>query len=1142
MLQRAAKNAYSWWWASHIRTKQSKWLDQNIRDMEEKVDYILKIIDGDGDSFARRAEMYYRKRLELLNFVEDTFRNYRALAERYDHLSRDLQTANRTIASVFPEKVQISMFDEDGEGFLTGGSAAPPEQWSNDMPAAPNLTIPKIVSMMKKKSDKPSKVMTKKGLLKFSADDDANFNANATAGSGLNKDEALLEIDNLQKQILAVQTEREFVKSSYEHQIGKYWEFENQVSEMQAKVNRLQDEFGIGTNIEDEEARSLMTCTALKSCRETLERLQQQQEQSNEAAKTESQKLHNAKLKFESIVKALTANQTIRHKVSVDLNEESKKLEQKLESSHLESSKIKEDSEFCTSTSFTVSELAEKVDDAVEKVIGLEISASSQNAYLNRLKTEADELLVQLNQVEEEKEALVKDSEDASKKIRELEEKLKRVMKLEQTINDQSSHLQTHFSDANSTLDGLSVKLKTVQPDEEVDDSSYSSCSDVDSQSEFQVHGNDEVEKQCGPYPISPKMADQNIELSDKRDTDAYDSTFRSPDVNLSDLSTKDPPSTINDNKNDFNSPPKGPKSDAHVNFADTTISAVLGGAETGMKQQRDDFPDQGTSLAKREHADSISDILGDEVTEEKLKKGSYPDQDTATAKREHTDSISGIGGDEVPREKFKKGGGHPDQENLQDPRTRKEGEETDTEYDQPNWRELFLNGLDEREKVLLEEYITALRNYKEAKMKHNEAEKKRRASHFQYVIQIKVLKSSIASKDAEIQSLKKKLNSAQENHVETRKSNENITKSSSLPTAEKKSLDEYMKSLLQLIDVPTSKDAPVREEAKHSEETSISNTKGDDDEVDVKIANLDEPQTFSTIDKVDVKIANLDEPRTFSTIDEVDVKIANLDKPQTFSTIDEVDVKITNLDEPQTFSTIDAVDVKIANLDEPQTFSTIEEKIRMDIDDLLEENIEFWLRFSTSLHQVKKFQTSVEDLQAELQKVREKNKQEGSSKPPSLLSDIRPIYKHMKEIKTELFLWLEHSSVLKEDLKHRLSSLTNIQDEVTKLSLAGTNKEEIQLTTYQATKFQGEILNMKHENNKVANELKSGSECVEKLQADVKTTLSKLEKELGIKSERGSNSKIPVTSFLFGMKLKKQMPTNILSRVSPAIMQKPTK
>jgi len=31
MLHRAATTAYSWWWASHIRTKQSKWLEQNLQ-------------------------------------------------------------------------------------------------------------------------------------------------------------------------------------------------------------------------------------------------------------------------------------------------------------------------------------------------------------------------------------------------------------------------------------------------------------------------------------------------------------------------------------------------------------------------------------------------------------------------------------------------------------------------------------------------------------------------------------------------------------------------------------------------------------------------------------------------------------------------------------------------------------------------------------------------------------------------------------------------------------------------------------------------------------------------------------------------------------------------------------------------------
>ena len=83
--------------------------------MEEKVQSTLKIIDDDGDSFAKRAEMYYKRRPELVLFVEESFRAYRALAERYDHLSKDLQSANRTIATVFPERVHYAMEDEDDE-------------------------------------------------------------------------------------------------------------------------------------------------------------------------------------------------------------------------------------------------------------------------------------------------------------------------------------------------------------------------------------------------------------------------------------------------------------------------------------------------------------------------------------------------------------------------------------------------------------------------------------------------------------------------------------------------------------------------------------------------------------------------------------------------------------------------------------------------------------------------------------------------------------------------------------------------------------------------------------------------------------------------------------------------------------------
>lgn len=45
---------------------------------------MLKLIEEDGDSFAKKAEMYYQKRPELISHVEEFYRMYRSLAERYD--------------------------------------------------------------------------------------------------------------------------------------------------------------------------------------------------------------------------------------------------------------------------------------------------------------------------------------------------------------------------------------------------------------------------------------------------------------------------------------------------------------------------------------------------------------------------------------------------------------------------------------------------------------------------------------------------------------------------------------------------------------------------------------------------------------------------------------------------------------------------------------------------------------------------------------------------------------------------------------------------------------------------------------------------------------------------------------------------
>jgi chromosome segregation ATPase len=58
-------------------------MDRNVRQM-------MKLIEDNGDSFAQKAEMYYQKRPELISLVEEFYRGYRSLAERYEHVTGEL--------------------------------------------------------------------------------------------------------------------------------------------------------------------------------------------------------------------------------------------------------------------------------------------------------------------------------------------------------------------------------------------------------------------------------------------------------------------------------------------------------------------------------------------------------------------------------------------------------------------------------------------------------------------------------------------------------------------------------------------------------------------------------------------------------------------------------------------------------------------------------------------------------------------------------------------------------------------------------------------------------------------------------------------------------------------------------------------
>ena len=933
---------------------------------------VLKLIEEDGDSFAKRAEMYYKKRPELINFVEESYRAYRALAERYDHISTELQNANNTIASVFPEQVQFAM-DEEDEDASTGIPKKFPEVSKSNVPKVPKGPFKELKSII------TTATATKKLLPKKNK---KTATTSTVSKSGLKKADALEEIDRLQKQILALQTEKEFVKSSYENGLAKYWEIENQINAMQERVCSLQDEFGEGMVIEDDEARNLMAAAALKSCQETLAQLQEKQERSTQEAIVESQRIKSVKEKLESLKGEFHHNQ-INKKAPLE-KEGSKKpvlevlnsLDQEVASRSKERQelellreKIKEQFEVRSNTSLMVSEMAEKIDELVNKVISLETAVSSQAALVKRLKTETDELQAQIRTLEDDKATLLDGKNNLSNKLKEMEEKLSGIQDLNRSFKDQNDNLQTHFTEANCNLDHLSDKLQTVKPDEDLD---VTKSAFVGEEANLPKQLESQEDKK---NPFKDFEKPQNVKSNEGiAITAPLQKEAESPSV-----------VGLSDEVNEENRANKGDGSGE-------LRSNILSTSDHNQQEESQSLGDQKLLVVDDKQAPS--------ETKDNLLKA--------------------------------------------------ESKET-KEQDEPDWQKLFLNGMENREKILLTEYTATLRNYKDIKKRLTEIEQKNQESQFEISLQIKELKGANSKKDEEIRSLRLKL------------------------------------GLLQ-------------------------------DTLNDKNRDKETPETSSSLVEL---IINSENPKTLPMMEEKE-------------------------------------DIKAILTNQTSTMSATEEKFRMNIDELLEQNLDFWLRFSSSFHQIQKFDTEIQDLKSEVSKLDEKRtKQEGSTSNTlqSLLkSDARPLYKHLREIQTELTVWLEKSGLLKEELQSRFSSLCSIQEEITMALKASAEADDdfFKFTSYQAAKFQGEVLNMKQENNKVADELQAGLDHVTTLQIDVEKTLARLKEEFALAASKkqsdnsnsqlrhteSTRSRIPLRSFIFGIKQKKQR-SSIFSCMTPAMHRK---
>ncbi|XP_042015955.1 kinase-interacting protein 1-like [Salvia splendens] len=955
MLQRAASNACSWWWASHIRTKQCKWLEQSLLDMDEKVHGMLKLIEEEGDSFAKRAEMYYKRRPELIEAVEDSYRAFKALADRYDILSKELQNANNTIATVFPEQVQLSM-DADDECPMPANKPAPTK--STNVPKAPKASMENLKGFINNAS---KQFQPKKTFSKTSSK--AKQRPKSTPKSGMTKDEAIQEIDRVNKEILSLQTIKEFCKSSYENGLAKFYEIENQIMEMQEKVSKLQDEYEVEGVIEDGEARTLMAEAALKSCKETLSTLQEKQENSTKEAQDEFLKIDEAREQLES----LKRDCGIEH---LDDEEDGDKYARNKEREDITSGFIQELNDLenftsdkspdrnSSSVSLTVTQLAEKIDVLVNKVINLETGVSSQTVLINTMRSDSEELRGQITQLEMDKEKLMDNTRILSNRIKELEERLSRLEELNKSVEAHNNKLEANFAHCRCSLDHLSEKLTTVRLDEETDESD-SPYSKPDKAKKKKKDKKDKKEKKD-----KEKEKEKEKKVKSKK-KDKKDKAKEGKEV----LITDDENIVLPEEVKEINEP---------------TITSPREQQEAdGLPSSRD------IKVVAEDKNDEVVPAVGGETEGKHFK----------SVRR----SVTFAG--EIPT--------HANEEDAKP----HEAKETDV-----SWQQMLLNGAEDQDKILLREYTTILKNYKDVKRKLSDTETKDRDIQFDITMQMRELKQAIMKRDQEIQHLKQEL------------------------------------TLLQ------------------------GNKDGSNKEVETQ------PPSSNSADQSE------SESKPESETEELEK---------------EEDIKL------------------IFNV-KSHGVSAVEEGLRMEIDAILDENLDFWLRFSTAFHQVQKFKSEAQDLLEEIAKLRDKKKKEGCL-TPQLKSEVRPIYKHLREIQTELTMWLEKRVCLKDELKRRFTSLCGLQEEITTALKEGVEEDEIRFSSHQAAKLQGEILSMKQENNKVREELQTCVDHVSVLQLDIEKTLRQLNQQFSICTDQPqlqhaiSRSKIPLRAFIFGTKVKKQ-------------------
>ncbi|KAM7260336.1 hypothetical protein ACFE04_016077 [Oxalis oulophora] len=244
MKHSGSKRRYSWWWDSHISPKNSKWLQHNLQDMDSKVKAMIKLIEEDADTFSRRAEMYYKKRPELMKLVEEFYRAYRALAERYNNATGELRQAQKTMAAAFPNEFSLA----DDSRSESSVSEYEPQ-------------TPEIPHQIRAWLEESGSGISKKGLKQLNEFFESE---NSSPDYAINTE---IDLENLKKTLAEIQAEKESVFIQYQQSLEKLSNLERDLSNSQKNAVSLDER---ASNAETELTLLKEALRKLESERDTL--------------------------------------------------------------------------------------------------------------------------------------------------------------------------------------------------------------------------------------------------------------------------------------------------------------------------------------------------------------------------------------------------------------------------------------------------------------------------------------------------------------------------------------------------------------------------------------------------------------------------------------------------------------------------------------------------------------------------------------------------------------------------------------------------------------------------------------------------------------------------------------------------------